>query len=171
MVIYLPGGEPRPPEPEPLPSFDELTPREIVVELDKYIVGQNLAKTDDLRPAGLHELIVVADCAALSRTFTRVRTRQRTRRLAYDQLAVEYDALHCQWGRPIQTLDENLGGASPQLVRWLGDGSEMRPECVGPGKWEIIEANQRNVVGHQQPAIHDRLEGADTHQVVAREDG
>lgn len=43
-VIYLPGGEPRPPEPEPLPSFDELTPREIVVELDKYIVGQNLAK-------------------------------------------------------------------------------------------------------------------------------
>src|SRR6202020_1898402 len=44
MVIYLPGGEPRPPEPEPLPSFDELTPREIVVELDKYIVGQNLAK-------------------------------------------------------------------------------------------------------------------------------
>jgi ATP-dependent HslUV protease ATP-binding subunit HslU len=44
MIIYLPGGEPRPPEPEPLPSFDELTPREIVVELDKYIVGQNLAK-------------------------------------------------------------------------------------------------------------------------------
>jgi ATP-dependent HslUV protease ATP-binding subunit HslU len=44
MVIYLPGSEPRPPEPEPLPSFDELTPREIVVELDKYIVGQNLAK-------------------------------------------------------------------------------------------------------------------------------
>ena len=44
MVIYLPGGEPRLPEPEPLPSFDELTPREIVVELDKYIVGQNLAK-------------------------------------------------------------------------------------------------------------------------------
>ncbi|HEY0704558.1 MAG TPA: ATP-dependent protease ATPase subunit HslU [Candidatus Acidoferrales bacterium] len=44
MVIYLPGGEQRPPEPEPLPSFDELTPREIVVELDKYIVGQNLAK-------------------------------------------------------------------------------------------------------------------------------
>src|SRR6202042_1370487 len=44
MVIYLPGGEPRPPEPEPLPSFDELTPREIVVELDKYIVGQNAAK-------------------------------------------------------------------------------------------------------------------------------
>src|SRR5450755_296906 len=44
MVIYLPGGEPRPPEPKPLPSFDELTPREIVIELDKYIVGQNLAK-------------------------------------------------------------------------------------------------------------------------------
>ena len=42
-VIYLPGqvaGQ----EPEPLPSFDELTPREIVVELDKYIVGQTAAK-------------------------------------------------------------------------------------------------------------------------------
>jgi len=42
-VIYLPGqvaGQ----EPEPLPSFDELTPREIVVELDKYIVGQAAAK-------------------------------------------------------------------------------------------------------------------------------
>jgi ATP-dependent HslUV protease ATP-binding subunit HslU len=43
MVIYLPGGE-KEPEPEPLPSFDELTPREIVIELDKYIVGQNAAK-------------------------------------------------------------------------------------------------------------------------------
>ncbi len=31
-------------EPEPIPSFDELTPREIVIELDKYIVGQNAAK-------------------------------------------------------------------------------------------------------------------------------
>ncbi len=43
MVIYLPG-EQRQPEPDPQPSFDELTPREIVVELDKYIVGQSAAK-------------------------------------------------------------------------------------------------------------------------------
>ncbi|HYB60112.1 MAG TPA: ATP-dependent protease ATPase subunit HslU [Methylomirabilota bacterium] len=43
MVIYLPG-EHREPEPPPQPSFDELTPREIVIELDKYIVGQNAAK-------------------------------------------------------------------------------------------------------------------------------
>jgi ATP-dependent HslUV protease ATP-binding subunit HslU len=43
MVIYLSGDQPAA-EPEPLPSFDELTPREIVVELDKYIVGQNAAK-------------------------------------------------------------------------------------------------------------------------------
>ena len=43
MVIYLPG-EPRQPEPEPQPSFDDLTPREIVAELDKYIVGQTAAK-------------------------------------------------------------------------------------------------------------------------------
>ena len=43
MVIYLPG-EQRQPEPEALPSFDELTPREIVAELDKYIVGQAAAK-------------------------------------------------------------------------------------------------------------------------------
>jgi ATP-dependent HslUV protease ATP-binding subunit HslU len=43
MVIYL-SGEAQAPAPEPLPSFDELTPREIVVELDKYIVGQNGAK-------------------------------------------------------------------------------------------------------------------------------
>ena len=43
MVIYLPG-EQREPEPPPQPSFDELTPREIVIELDKYIVGQNAAK-------------------------------------------------------------------------------------------------------------------------------
>jgi len=43
MVIYLSGDQPAA-EPEPVPSFDELTPREIVVELDKYIVGQNAAK-------------------------------------------------------------------------------------------------------------------------------
>src|SRR5271169_4452457 len=43
MVIYL-TGESQATEPEPLPSFDELTPREIVVELDKYIVGQTAAK-------------------------------------------------------------------------------------------------------------------------------
>jgi ATP-dependent HslUV protease ATP-binding subunit HslU len=42
-VIMLPG-EMAPPEAEPLPSFDELTPREIVAELDKYIIGQNPAK-------------------------------------------------------------------------------------------------------------------------------
>src|SRR4030088_243481 len=43
MVIYLPG-EQREPQPAPEPSFDEMTPREIVAELDKYIVGQNAAK-------------------------------------------------------------------------------------------------------------------------------
>ena len=43
MVIYL-SGEPQATPAEPIPSFDELTPREIVVELDKYIVGQNAAK-------------------------------------------------------------------------------------------------------------------------------
>jgi ATP-dependent HslUV protease ATP-binding subunit HslU len=43
MVIYLTGDQ-QAVEPEALPSFDELTPREIVVELDKYIVGQNAAK-------------------------------------------------------------------------------------------------------------------------------
>jgi ATP-dependent HslUV protease ATP-binding subunit HslU len=43
MVIYL-SGEPQAAPAEPMPSFDELTPREIVVELDKYIVGQNAAK-------------------------------------------------------------------------------------------------------------------------------
>src|SRR6201990_1248166 len=43
MVIYL-SGDQQATEPEPMPSFDELTPREIVVELDKYIVGQQAAK-------------------------------------------------------------------------------------------------------------------------------
>ncbi|HLJ23406.1 MAG TPA: ATP-dependent protease ATPase subunit HslU, partial [Candidatus Acidoferrales bacterium] len=43
MVIYLPG-EHHEPETAVEPSFDELTPREIVVELDKYIVGQAAAK-------------------------------------------------------------------------------------------------------------------------------
>ena len=43
MVIYLPG-EQHEPQPAVEPSFDELTPREIVVELDKYIVGQAAAK-------------------------------------------------------------------------------------------------------------------------------
>jgi len=42
-VLYLPG-EVAPTEAAPLPSFDELTPREIVLELDKYIIGQNPAK-------------------------------------------------------------------------------------------------------------------------------
>ena len=43
MVIYLPG-EHHEPEAAAEPSFDELTPREIVIELDKYIVGQAAAK-------------------------------------------------------------------------------------------------------------------------------
>jgi ATP-dependent HslUV protease ATP-binding subunit HslU len=43
MVIYL-SGESQEPAVEALPSFDELTPREIVLELDKYIVGQTPAK-------------------------------------------------------------------------------------------------------------------------------
>jgi len=43
MVIYL-SGESQESAVEPLPSFDELTPREIVLELDKYIVGQTPAK-------------------------------------------------------------------------------------------------------------------------------
>jgi ATP-dependent HslUV protease ATP-binding subunit HslU len=42
-VIYLPGDA-KPEEAIAIPSFDELTPREIVVELDKYIVGQAAAK-------------------------------------------------------------------------------------------------------------------------------
>ena len=43
MVIYLPGDQ-RQPVAEAAPSFDELVPREIVAELDKYIVGQGAAK-------------------------------------------------------------------------------------------------------------------------------
>src|SRR5258708_38132954 len=43
MVIYLPGDQ-REPQPVPEPSLDELTPREIIVELDKYIVAQTAAK-------------------------------------------------------------------------------------------------------------------------------
>jgi ATP-dependent HslUV protease ATP-binding subunit HslU len=42
-VIYLPGDA-QAQEAVAIPSFDELTPREIVVELDKYIVGQAAAK-------------------------------------------------------------------------------------------------------------------------------
>src|SRR5271168_2905752 len=33
-----------PQEPEQLPALDDMTPREIVVELDKYIIGQTPAK-------------------------------------------------------------------------------------------------------------------------------
>jgi ATP-dependent HslUV protease ATP-binding subunit HslU len=43
MVIYLPG-EQHETEAAAEQSFDELTPREIVIELDKYIVGQSAAK-------------------------------------------------------------------------------------------------------------------------------
>ncbi len=43
--LAVPLAAPPPGEPaEMLPTFDELTPREIVVELDKYIVGQAAAK-------------------------------------------------------------------------------------------------------------------------------
>jgi ATP-dependent HslUV protease ATP-binding subunit HslU len=38
MVIYLSG------EVENRPKLDEMTPRQIVVELDKYVVGQHAAK-------------------------------------------------------------------------------------------------------------------------------
>jgi len=44
MVLYMAGQQPGDPEPITLPSFDELTPRQIVEELDKYIVGQAAAK-------------------------------------------------------------------------------------------------------------------------------
>jgi ATP-dependent HslUV protease ATP-binding subunit HslU len=45
-ITLFPGGngEGRPPEEELLPALDDMTPREIVVELDKYIVGQAAAK-------------------------------------------------------------------------------------------------------------------------------
>src|SRR5258708_7971490 len=38
MAIYLPAAT------EELPALDELTPREIVSELDKHVVGQTAAK-------------------------------------------------------------------------------------------------------------------------------
>ncbi len=45
-VIYMAGGNgaPQAVEPEQQPALDDLTPREIVAELDKYIVGQAAAK-------------------------------------------------------------------------------------------------------------------------------
>ena len=39
MVIYLPNHKN-----EEAPLLDELTPREIVAELDKYVIGQGDAK-------------------------------------------------------------------------------------------------------------------------------
>jgi ATP-dependent HslUV protease ATP-binding subunit HslU len=39
MVIYLPG-----PSDDEAPALDEMTPREIVRELDKYVIGQTAAK-------------------------------------------------------------------------------------------------------------------------------
>ena len=45
-IVYAPGGNGAEPVPEQelLPALDDMTPREIVVELDKYIVGQAAAK-------------------------------------------------------------------------------------------------------------------------------
>src|SRR5690348_3301910 len=44
-LVLTPGGNGAPPaEEELLPALDDLTPREIVLELDKYIVGQAAAK-------------------------------------------------------------------------------------------------------------------------------
>jgi len=45
-LIYLPGGNGAEPVEgqELLPALDDMTPREIVAELDKYIVGQGAAK-------------------------------------------------------------------------------------------------------------------------------
>jgi ATP-dependent HslUV protease ATP-binding subunit HslU len=45
-LVYVPGGNGAAPagEQELLPALDDMTPREIVAELDKYIVGQNAAK-------------------------------------------------------------------------------------------------------------------------------
>jgi len=45
-ITLFPGGngDGRPPEEELLPALDDMTPREIVKELDKYIVGQAAAK-------------------------------------------------------------------------------------------------------------------------------
>src|SRR5229473_835260 len=45
-LVYGPGGNGAEPVEgqELLPALDDMTPREIVVELDKYIVGQNAAK-------------------------------------------------------------------------------------------------------------------------------
>jgi ATP-dependent protease Clp ATPase subunit len=45
-ITLFPGGngEVHTAEEELLPALDEMTPREIVVELDKYIVGQAAAK-------------------------------------------------------------------------------------------------------------------------------
>src|SRR5437867_9481690 len=45
-VVYLPGGNGAETggEQELLPALDDMTPREIVLELDKYIVGQAAAK-------------------------------------------------------------------------------------------------------------------------------
>jgi ATP-dependent HslUV protease ATP-binding subunit HslU len=45
-IVYVPGGNGAAPaaEAELLPALDDMTPREIVAELDKYIVGQNAAK-------------------------------------------------------------------------------------------------------------------------------
>ncbi len=45
-IVFTPGGNGAPPveEEQLLPALDDMTPREIVAELDKYIVGQNAAK-------------------------------------------------------------------------------------------------------------------------------
>ena len=44
-LFPAPNGDGRPQEEELLPALDDMTPREIVKELDKYIVGQAAAKT------------------------------------------------------------------------------------------------------------------------------
>jgi ATP-dependent HslUV protease ATP-binding subunit HslU len=45
-IVFMPGANGTAPatDPEVLPALDDMTPREIVAELDKYIVGQNAAK-------------------------------------------------------------------------------------------------------------------------------
>src|SRR6266571_2506922 len=160
MVIYLPSQSV-----DEEPALDELTPREIVRELDKHVIGQAEANAEE-RVLDLLMPPQQENSDSVERTREKLRERLKAGKL--DERLVEIDVkergptFEISTNTGMEEMDVNLKDLLPNL---FGQRSRKRKMRVGEAMDYLIQEEEQKLIDMDQ-VVRVALERMETSGII-----